>query len=374
MVGSTGAGNIELSAPTPVTSLNTLAGPLTLVAGSGVSITPAGSNITIATTGAASVFQATYYKSANQNLLPPPGGSTDITFDLTAAWNNDGGYITHVAASTVFTVVQAGLYQLEWNAAVAPSGATWNAGTVKIASIDITRIGFAEQIAIGQTFAGSDVNATYIQNVCSSFYLDVGDIINLRLQTNNASATPICLGVGTGPDLNTWFTWRYISAAGNASTTTRAASFSSTATQTVSAVNTVTPITYDTTDLNTGGFVQSGATVRVPSTGTYEVIPSLQLNKTGGGQADIFFWAQKSSDNVTWTDVANSSTEITIASSGNSLVGTVPLIMALNANDYFRIVFASGDAGSQVLAAAAQATPFVRPGNPSIITTVKLLI
>jgi hypothetical protein len=374
VVGSTGAGNIQLTAPTPVTSLNALTGPLTLVGGSGISVTPAGSNITIATTGAGSVFQATYYKSANQNLQPPPGGSTDITFDLTAAWNNDGGYITHVNTTTVFTVVQAGLYQLEWNASVSPSGATWNPGTVKIASIDITRIGFAEQIAIGQTFATSDALNTYIQNVCSSFYLNVGDIINLRLQTSNSTATPVCLGVGTGPDLNTWFTWRYISAAGNASTTTRAASFSSTQTQGVAAVNTVTPITYNTTDLNTGGFTQSGASIRVPSTGTYEIIPSLQLNKTGGGQADIYFWLQASPDNVAWTDVTNTSTEITIASSGNSLVGTVPLMLALNANEYIRIVFASGDAGSRVLAVAAQAAPFVRPANPSIITTIKLLI
>lgn len=44
VVGSTGAGNLQLTAPTPVQSLNTLTGGLTLAAGTGISITPSGGN------------------------------------------------------------------------------------------------------------------------------------------------------------------------------------------------------------------------------------------------------------------------------------------------------------------------------------------
>jgi hypothetical protein len=44
VVGSTGAGNIQLTAPTPVQSLNTLTGALSLAAGTGISVTPSGGN------------------------------------------------------------------------------------------------------------------------------------------------------------------------------------------------------------------------------------------------------------------------------------------------------------------------------------------
>ena len=69
------------------------------------------------------IFTATYYKSANQNLS---NADTDITFDLTANWNNDGEYITHTNGTTNFTVNKAGLYQLEFNISINANGATWN--------------------------------------------------------------------------------------------------------------------------------------------------------------------------------------------------------------------------------------------------------
>ena len=84
----------------------------------------------------APLYQATYYKSVDQSLT---NGSTDITFDVNAAWNNDGGYITHASGSKDFIVVQDGLYQLEWNASIVTNGASWNNSINKILSIDITR-------------------------------------------------------------------------------------------------------------------------------------------------------------------------------------------------------------------------------------------
>lgn len=65
---------VENGGGSGVTSLNGLTGALTLVAGSGISITPAGSNITIATTGGpfANTFLSNLDSptSINQNLLP----------------------------------------------------------------------------------------------------------------------------------------------------------------------------------------------------------------------------------------------------------------------------------------------------------------
>jgi hypothetical protein len=162
---------------------------------------------TIQTTAAITPpFQSTYYKSADQNLV---NGSTDITFDQNAAWNNGGGYITHTSGSADFTVTKAGLYQLEWNASVAANGATWNTANNKVISIDITRSPIAEQIVIGQT-AVAATTQNYTQSLCATVKLEIGDVINLRIQGNYATATPTAQGVQNTYDLNTWFSWRFI--------------------------------------------------------------------------------------------------------------------------------------------------------------------
>lgn len=152
------------------------------------------------------VYQSTYYKSVNQNLN---NGSTDITFDVNAAWNNGGGYIAHTSGSTDFTVVQAGLYQLEWNSSIVANGSTWNTGTNKVNSIDITRSPNAEQVVISQT-ATTASGLNYTQSVCSTVRLEVGDIINLRVQSNFSTAIPYAQAVTSTFDLNTWFSWRFI--------------------------------------------------------------------------------------------------------------------------------------------------------------------
>lgn len=152
------------------------------------------------------LYHAAYYKSSNQDLI---SGSTDITFDQNATWSNIGGLITQVSGGTDFTVVTPGVYQLEWNASVMINGATWNTGTSKIISIDINRGAEGEKIITGQSAVVSQID--YTQSVSSTIELKAGDIINLRVQQNHATATPYVAAVN-GSDLNTWFYWRYLSA------------------------------------------------------------------------------------------------------------------------------------------------------------------
>lgn len=151
-------------------------------------------------------IQATYYKSASQNLT---SGDTDMTFDLTGAWNNDSGYITHTSGSTAFTIVTPGLYQLEFNAFVFANAATWAATSNKTISIDITRSPTAEQALITQAF--NTASATnYSQSLCATYNLVAGDVINLRLSGFFTGGPPSALGVVNTIDLNTWFSWRYV--------------------------------------------------------------------------------------------------------------------------------------------------------------------
>jgi hypothetical protein len=152
------------------------------------------------------VKQATYYKSVAQNLTSP---NTDVTFDSTGAWNNDGGYITHTNGTTDFTVVQTGLYQLEFSTSILANGGTWTA-TTKAVFIDITRSPTAETAIIGQS-AVINSGANYSQQVSATYYLVAGDVINLRINNTILSGTPTAQGLTTTFDLNTFFTWRYIS-------------------------------------------------------------------------------------------------------------------------------------------------------------------
>jgi hypothetical protein len=155
----------------------------------------------------APIYQATYYKIVNQSLN---NGSTDITFEEDASWNNTNGYITHTSGSADFVVVQAGLYQLEFNISVNANSGTWNTANNKVVSIDITRSPNGEQAVIGQT-AVTASSQNYTQNVCSVFDLKAGDIINLRHFGSYSTASPFVQGVQNVFDLNTWFTWRYVS-------------------------------------------------------------------------------------------------------------------------------------------------------------------
>jgi hypothetical protein len=156
------------------------------------------------------VIQATYYKSVVQNLT---SGGTDLTFDQEASWNNDNGYITHTNGTAAFTVVEAGLYQLEFNATILANGATWATTSNKGIDIDITRSPTAEQVVLGTSaFMASGTN--YLQSVCSTFNLEAGDVINCRVNNTFTGGPAQAQCVQNTIDFNTFFTWTYVSASG----------------------------------------------------------------------------------------------------------------------------------------------------------------
>ena len=153
--------------------------------------------------------QATYYKSVNQALTAGATGNTDITFDLKASWNNDLGYITHTNGTTIFTVVRTGLYFIEFNTNIQGTGVAWTGQ--KSVNIDITRSPVID-VAVLQQSATQNSGTDYGQSVSSTFYLVAGDVINCRVFNVYSSGTPYARGVQNTFDLNTFFSWRYISA------------------------------------------------------------------------------------------------------------------------------------------------------------------
>jgi hypothetical protein len=151
------------------------------------------------------LYQATYYKTVLQNLT---SSITDITFDVDASWNNTNGYINHSSGSENFEVVQEGLYQLEFNASILANGATW-ASLNKSISIDITRSPTAEVVAIPQN-TSIPSTSNYSQSVCATFKLEAGDVINCRVVNAFVGGPAYVNSVQNTIDLNTWFTWRYV--------------------------------------------------------------------------------------------------------------------------------------------------------------------
>lgn len=194
--------------PIPNTGSGYAQFPITLVASGGASNFTNNHQIILAVVSSAPpVYQATYYNSVAQNLT---SGSTDISFDSTGSWNNDGGCITHTNGTTNFTVVTTGLYQMEFAVLVLLNSGTWTTTTNKAVFIDITRSPPTEIAVIGQ----SSLMAVqgYNQSVNTTYYLQAGDVINLRVvNTFTGSPVPQVSGVTSTFDLNTFFTWTLIS-------------------------------------------------------------------------------------------------------------------------------------------------------------------
>jgi hypothetical protein len=153
------------------------------------------------------LFIAQYYKSVAQTLT---SGNTDITFNSTQSWNNTGGYITHVNGTTNFTVVQPGVYQLEFNCVVLANGAVYSLTTIgKSVNIDITRSPTAEQtvVSIGSLQPSAQ---NYAMSVSGTFYINLGDVINLRVGNTFTGGPPTVQAFANVFDLNTFFTWTFI--------------------------------------------------------------------------------------------------------------------------------------------------------------------
>lgn len=145
-------------------------------------------------------------------------------------------------------------------------------------------------------------------------------------------------------------------------------SFSSSTTQNFAVAPSVTSITYNTTDIAGGGLALSGTTptasIRVPVTGVYRVMFSVQLNKTAGGgpTGDVYIWVA-----VNGTAVPSSGTKTKVSNTIEQVM-TVEVLVSANATDLISIQANATNGNEQALAEAASGS---RPAVPSIITIVQ---
>lgn len=142
-----------------------------------------------------------YYKSVLQNF---PSGTLDITFDTSMNWTNTT-YISQTS-SNEFTVNIDGIYQLEFNVAVNPNGATWT-NFSKICQIDITR---GSESSLTSQYGYANTGSFYALQTSATYELLQGDIISCEAVSVHTGTPQIAPISGVNFDLNTFFTWTLI--------------------------------------------------------------------------------------------------------------------------------------------------------------------
>jgi hypothetical protein len=198
------AGNLQIFDPAPP---GTLYGDVKYDSGTGrLAVLPQGINPEAVAylSDIPTTYIAQYYNSAPQNLT---SGNTNLSFDSTQAWNNDGGKITHTNGTTTFQVQDNGIYQLEFKTVVSTTGTTLSGTTNRNIAVDVTRGGTSSEI---QTSAFTAPSLAYAQSVCGTVQLLAGDVLTLRLQCIFTGTAPQALGVLNVFDYNTAFTWTFV--------------------------------------------------------------------------------------------------------------------------------------------------------------------
>ena len=143
----------------------------------------------------------------------------------------------------------------------------------------------------------------------------------------------------------------------------RYGAFHSTVTQTAAAINTAYPMTLNTTDISYGVYIGSpNSRVYIDTEGFYNFQFSAQLHKTAGGVGAIYIWAR-----VNGVDIPDSATKIRIQGNNAETVAAWNFVLAVNAGDYFELVWSTDDTSCEILALPASAP---HPAIPSLILTV----
>jgi hypothetical protein len=132
-------------------------------------------------------------------------------------------------------------------------------------------------------------------------------------------------------------------------------------TQNVAAANTSTPLVWNTTPINLGGFTVGTSTIQVRVAGVYEHSASIQFATASGGTNEAEFWLTKNGAAVSQTN-----SRVAIVNNGDT-IGTISIFDTAAAGDRYGWMIYSADASMAATAVAAGATPAI----PSVIFNTK---
>ena len=142
----------------------------------------------------------------------------------------------------------------------------------------------------------------------------------------------------------------------------RYASYANTAAQTLAGANTATVVTFDTTIQSAGVGLASSSQVKPGQAGTYLVSYGVQIDKTAGGDSQLWLWLRKNG-----TDLANTARQWRVKGSDGEAGHTLTLTVQLAQTDYLQAMWASDS--TNVTLAAVAATAF-SPAGPSALLSI----
>ena len=125
------------------------------------------------------------------------------------------------------------------------------------------------------------------------------------------------------------------------------------------------PMILGTTPEANGISIVAGSEITVANAGTYNIQFSSQFEQTVSPSHDVAVWLRLNGADVPW-----SNTNVTLQGNGTTYVAAWNFVLSLSTGDEVQIVWASPEAGMQMLAVPASVTP-PRPGAPSVMVTVQ---
>jgi len=217
------------------------------------------------------------------------------------------------------------------------------------------------------TFGGAVVNGTIEANTIRK--AGYPGLSNLEIQGNLTPQTSGQSDLGAGPSgANKQFGYVY---ANTGSFTTVVynrsyGSFANTATITAAAADTayILPINATTTASNMT--LTNTGTITINKTDKFNIQFSLQLSNSDSSSEHIFnIWLRENG-----SDVPDSNTQYTVIKSNGKNVAALNFLVDATAGDTYELMYAVNNTAVTIEGILPQASPYVRPGTPSVLLTV----
>jgi|694.fasta_scaffold08310_4 hypothetical protein len=199
--------------------------------------------------------------------------------------------------------------------------------------------------------------------LANNLILAAGTTTKLQVNENGA------VGVGTTPSYGTSGQILVSSGSGAAPTWTSSGtaaanygSFARTTTQTNTGGASGNAVSYDTTSSANNFSIVSGSRITAAVAGTYQILASLQVQKTDAGSDDVNFWIKKNGVNE-----PNSAYNLTLQGSNAAQLGYINWVVTLAAGEYVELWWYSADVNALLLADPAVAPYPAVPSSGFII-------